>query len=100
MVRLMAPVIKKVNAKAVLHNPQKLAGFNFFLVRLVMSPENKKGSMVNDMIKTHTIPRMEMAAIDLNAGCFARIKTPKPAMVVMADKKIEVLKEDRFFRPY
>jgi hypothetical protein len=51
------------------------------------------------MITTQRIPTIEMKAMDLNAGCFANIKTPSPAMVVIADNIIEDLKEDRFFFP-
>ena len=45
------------------------------------------------------MPMMEMNAMDRKAGCFAKIKTPMPAMVVMADKMMEDLKEERFFLP-
>ena len=51
------------------------------------------------MITTHTIPIIEMAAMERSAGCLANIKTPNPAMVVMADKKMEDLNEERFFLP-
>ena len=37
---------------------------------------------------------IEIAAIDFNAGCLAKINTPKPATVVIADKNIEDLKEE------
>ena len=45
------------------------------------------------------MPTIEIRAIERNAGCFANIKTPRPAIVVMADNRIDDLKEDRFFFP-
>ncbi len=43
---------------------------------------------------------MVMLAMDLKAGCSAKISTPKPITLVMADKRMEVLYEARFFLPY
>ncbi len=65
-------------------------GVKPFLVRFVINARNKNGSIVCDIIKTQTIPIMDIAAIDRKAGCCAKINTPKPAMVVTADKKIDV----------
>ena len=54
-----------------------------------MSTENRKGINTCDMITTLRIPMMEMNAIDFNAGCCAKINTPNPAMVVMAERKMD-----------
>ena len=51
------------------------------------------------MITTQMIPMIDITAMDFNAGCFANISTPSPAMVVMADKNIDDLKGERFFLP-
>ena len=51
------------------------------------------------MMTTQRIPMIEINAMDRNAGCSAKIKTPSPAMVVTADKMMEDLKEERFFFP-
>ena len=61
--------------------------------------KKKKGIKICDMMTTQKIPMIEISAIDFNAGCFAKIKTPKPTMVVIADKMMEDLKDDRFFFP-
>ena len=37
--------------------------------------------------------------MEFNAGCFANIKTPNPKIVVIADKKIDVLATESFFSP-
>ena len=66
-----------------------------FLIRM----ENKKGIRILAIMTTQSIPIIEMNAIDRNAGCRAKIKTPNPAMVVIADKKMEDLNEERFLRP-
>ena len=79
--------------------PDNVHGNLFLSVRFLIKSEKKKGIKICDINTTHTIPIIEIMAIDLNAGCFANIKTPSPAMVVMADKKIDDLKEERFFFP-
>jgi hypothetical protein len=38
---------------------------------------------------TDSIPIIDMVAIDLNAGCAAKIRTPIPSKVVMPDKITE-----------
>jgi archaeosine-15-forming tRNA-guanine transglycosylase len=43
------------------------------------------------------MPVTEINAIDLNAGCFAKIKMPSPEMVVMAERKIDDLKGRQIF---
>ena len=37
---------------------------------------------------------IEIPAIERSAGCFAKMRTPSPAMVVMAERKILLLKDD------
>ena len=56
-----------------------------------MSRLKKKGIRTCAIITTQEIPMMDIRAIDLKAGCFAKIKTPSPAIVVMADIKIDDL---------
>ena len=51
------------------------------------------------MMTTQIIPVIEIMAIDFKAGCCAKINTPNPAIVVMADKRMEDLKDDKFFFP-
>ena len=77
----------------------KVHGKYFFCVLLVMRILNRKGIKTCDIKTTQTMPVTEIKAIDFNAGCFAKIKMPSPATVVMADKKIDDLKEDKFFLP-
>ena len=79
--------------------PQAVQGKRFLLTRFFINIENKNGINICDMITTQKMPMIEMKAMDFNAGCFAKIKTPKPAMVVMADKIMDDLKEERFFLP-
>ena len=71
--------------------PENVHGNCFFCVRFFTSMLNKKGISICDIITTQEIPIMEINAIDLNAGCFANTNTPKPVMVVIADRKIDVL---------
>ena len=74
-------------------------GNNFFSTLFLINKLKKKGIKICDMITTQIIPTIEMAAMDLNAGCFAKIKTPNPVIVVMADKRMDDLKEERFLLP-
>ena len=82
-----------------LMNPQSVQGNRFLLTLFFINIEKKKGISICDIITTQRIPMMEINAIDRKAGCFAKIKTPIPAMVVIADNMIEDLKDERFFFP-
>ena len=79
--------------------PENVQGNWFFAVRFLTSILNKNGISICAMITTQQIPIMEIKAIDFNAGCFANTNTPKPVMVVIADKKMDVLYDDNIFLP-
>ena len=55
--------------------------------------------MVFEIINTENIPMMVIKPIDFSAGCDAKIKTPIPIMVVMAEINIPVLYDVKFFCP-
>ena len=58
------------------------------------------GVNTNVMISTEPIPIIATEAMDLMAGCLAKINTPKPPIVVNADIKTEVLKCTNGVFPY
>ena len=91
--------MKIENANEDLLKLKNVHGNNFRFTRFFINTEKKKGINICDMMTTQRIPMMEINAMDCKAGCFAKIKTPMPAMVVMADKMMEDLKEERFFLP-
>ena len=62
-----------------------------FSVLALINMLKKKGMRIWDIITTQRMPMIEMIAIDLNAGCFANINTPRPAIVVIAERKIDDL---------
>src|SRR6267142_5845026 len=80
-------------------NPNNVRGGNFFLARPEMNLAKRNGSSVCDMTNTHTIPMIEMAAIDLSAGCRAKISNPNPLMVVTAERRIEYFMDCIVWRP-
>ena len=91
--------INNENAKADLRKLVKVQGNSFRFILFFIKTLKKNGINICDMITTQTIPTIEITAMDLKAGCLAKIKTPNPAIVVMADKRIEDLKEEIFFLP-
>ena len=62
----------------------------FFFVLFLISRLKKKGINICDII-THKNTDDGNQGNRLNAGCCAKIKTPNPAMVVMAERKIDDL---------
>ena len=58
---------------------------------------NNKGCIVNEMAIAERIPIIETTEIEFKAGCFAKSKTPNPKIVVITDKKIDVLAVKNFF---
>jgi len=95
----MLPVKKYKKAKIDFTKPHKVQGNCFFFVLFVIKILNKKGINTWEINTTHRIPVMEIKAIDFSAGCFAKIRTPKPAIVVIAERKMEDLNDERFFLP-
>ena len=91
--------IKYEKANDDLMNPKSVHGKRFLFTLFFINIENRNGIKICDMMTTQKMPMIDIKAIDFNAGCCAKIKTPKPAMVVMADKIIDDLKEERFFFP-
>ena len=79
--------------------PDMVHGKCFFSVLFLINKAKKNGISICDIITTQIIPMIEMPAMERNAGCLANINTPNPAIVVMADRKIDDLKEERFFLP-
>src|SRR5258708_4211892 len=80
-------------------NPDKVQGNCCFCTLFLMRILNNQGINICAMITTQEMPMMEIRAMDLSAGCLAKINTPRPAMVVIADRKMDDLKEARFFLP-
>ena len=74
-------------------------GTLFLSVRLVMKNLKRAGWIVLEMINTENIPIIVINPIDFNAGCEAKIKTPIPIIVVVAEIKIPALYESKFFCP-
>src|SRR3984957_530337 len=82
-----------------LNRPLNVHGNLFFSTRFLINMLNKNGIRICDIITTQQIPIIDINAIDFNAGCFAKINTPKPVSVVIADKKMDVLYDDKIFFP-
>ena len=55
--------------------------------------------MVNAMTTADKIPIIDTNDIEQSAGCFAKIRTPIPKIVVITDKIIEVLCVANAFSP-
>ena len=55
--------------------------------------------MVLEIMSTQNIPMIVINPIDFKAGCEANTNTPIPMMVVVAEMKIPVLYESKFFCP-
>ena len=51
----------------------------------------RPGNTVNVTNATEIIPIIDMVAIERNAGCLAKIKTPIPSIVVSTDKITDTL---------
>ena len=68
-----------------------VTGGKFLFIRLSISALYNMGCTINEIKTTATIPIIVMAAIDLSAGCFENKRTPKPMVVIIADRKIEDL---------
>src|SRR3954471_7333534 len=90
------PITKKEKAKTDFINPDNVQGAFPFVVLLVMSQLNRNGINTCEINTTQLIPMMETSAIDFKDGCFAKIIAPSPRIVVIAEKKIEERKEERF----
>jgi hypothetical protein len=54
---------------------------------------NSKGNTVKEIRMVDDIPITETNAIDFKAGCFAKISTPVPTIVVIPESKIDVLND-------
>src|SRR5580765_2183127 len=80
-------------------NPDTVQGNCFFCTLFLMRILNSQGINICAISTTQEMPMMEISAMDLRAGCLAKINTPRPAIVVMADRNIDDLKEARFFFP-
>ena len=72
-------------------SPENVQGNLFFFTLFLIKKAKRKGINICDIITTQMIPMIDMAAMDLNAGCFANTSTPSPAMVVMAERKMDDL---------
>ena len=79
------------HAKIELKSSWKVYAILLFFFRFNKNKLNKAGSIVYEIIITESIPIMDKAAMDFNAGCWAKIKTPIPVMVVTPERKIDVL---------
>ena len=77
----------------------KVIGVNLFCPLFIIKKRNNKGCKVYDIKTTDKMPIIDTKAIDLNAGCRANINTPMPVIVVIAESRIDVLYELRFFMP-
>ena len=52
---------------------------------------NNTGCKVNEIKTTDRIPINDKTAIERKAGCCAKISTPTPITVVVAERKIDIL---------
>jgi hypothetical protein len=52
---------------------------------------NMAGRSVKVIKMTEKIPMIDMVAIDFNAGCLAKIRTPMPSSVVIPDMITDIL---------
>src|SRR5690606_3441370 len=82
-----------------LHKPQKVHGNSFFCILFRISTENKKGMHTCATSTTHSIPITEIMAIERSAGCRAKMSTPSPTVVVMAESRMDDLYDETFFLP-
>ena len=60
-----------------------------------MKKLNKRGCIVCETINMEKIPITDTSAIERSAGCLAKINTPNPIIVVMADNKMDDFTEQR-----
>jgi hypothetical protein len=90
-VRIIAPSIKYPKANMDFKKPDNVQGNLFFATLFLIRILKRKGINICDMMTTQAIPTIEIIAIDFNAGCFANINTPKPAIVVIAERKMDDL---------
>ncbi len=58
---------------------------------LPIKSKNNNGCMVKATKIADRMPISETRLMECKAGCFAKISTPIPKIVVMADRRIEVL---------
>src|SRR5579871_1014455 len=89
--RMKLAMKKYENAKVDLARLKNVHGNLLFSTLFLIRILNRNGISICDMTTTQAIPTIEIIAIDFSAGCFAKIKTPRPAMVVMAERKMDDL---------
>ncbi len=69
----------------------KVTGYFLYWFLNLVKTENKRGNTVLAINKTEIIPNIDTKAIDLSAGCLAKISTPNAPIVVKAESSIDNL---------
>ena len=88
---MMQPAANMEKRAAVLRMPGIVAGGQPSETGPDMKTLNRIGCSTYATRTTAMIPKIDIAAIDLKAGCPANIRAPMPTSIVNAEKKIAVL---------